>query len=99
MSKRRRQTAPAGQQRTKTGPEQGPAALQAPAAPENAGGRGIKSRALWLAAIILIVLGYAALKKADPLGKNAWAVAAPALLLSGYLLFIPAILSTFRRQA
>lgn len=96
MSKKRRQPAPQG---AKAGPAQGAAALPAPAGGPNEGGRGIMSRALWLAAFVLILLGYAALKKADPLGGNAWAAAAPALLLSGYLLIIPAIVVTFRRTA
>lgn len=96
MSKKRRQPAPPGQPKVKAGPEQGPAAFP-PSAGDNGGESGGKKSALWLAAGILIVSGYAALKKVDPLGANAWAVAAPALLLSGYLLIIPAILATFRR--
>lgn len=97
MSKKRRQAAPPGRQQAKTGPEQGPAALPTPSAGNNGGESGGKKSALWITALILIVSGYAALKKVDPLGANAWAVAAPALLLSGYLLIIPAILATFRR--
>lgn len=99
MSKKRRQAAPPVRQGAKAGPEQGPAALAAPSAGGDAGGRGVKSRALWLLALVIILFGYAALKKVDPLGQNAWAVAAPALLLTGYLLIIPAILATYRRRA
>lgn len=63
---------------------------------EGGGDRGIKLL-LWLFSLVLIAAGYAALKKVDPAGGNAWAVAAPALLLAGYLLIIPSILVTFRR--
>lgn len=98
MAKKRRQTLPEGRQTPRTGPgQQGPVAPQTLSEGGNTGGGGKKSLLLWLAAVTLIVLGYAALKKVDPLGSNAWAVAAPALLLSGYLLIIPAILVTFRR--
>ena len=61
-----------------------------------AGGNAVKKRALWLSALILVVSGYALLHKVDPGGRNAWAIASPALLLSGYLLMIPAILLTYR---
>lgn len=63
------------------------------------GGDVFKSRLLWLLALVLIVSGFAALKKADPWGQNGWAMAAPALLLCGYLLIIPAIIFSFRRSA
>lgn len=61
-----------------------------------AGGDAVKKRVLWLSAVILIVSGYALLHKVDPGGQNAWAIVSPALLLSGYLLIIPAILLTYR---
>lgn len=63
-----------------------------------AGGDAVKKRVLWLSALILIVSGYALLHKVDPGGQNAWAIASPALLLSGYLLMIPAILLTYRES-
>lgn len=97
MSKKRRQPAPPGPQKAKAGPEPGPAALQASPAEGNTGVSGGKKLALWLFSLVLIVSGYAALKKVDPSGGNGWAVAAPALLLAGYLLIIPSILATFRR--
>lgn len=46
---------------------------------------------LWLIAAILAAAGYMALLKADPRGENLWAFLAPAFLLAGYLVFIPAI--------
>ena len=61
-----------------------------------AGGDAVKRRILWLSAAILIVSGYALLHKVDPGGQNAWAIVSPALILSGYLLMIPAILLTYR---
>jgi hypothetical protein len=99
VAKKRRQAAPTAQQKAKTGPEQGPAALKAPSGGADGGENAGKGRLLWLLSLIFIALGYAALKKVDPWGRNAWAIAAPALLLSGYLLIIPAILVTFRRSA
>ncbi len=60
------------------------------------GGGGVTSRVLWASALVLIISGYSLLHKVDPGGQNAWAVAAPALLLAGYLLIIPSILITFR---
>ena len=57
-----------------------------------AGGDAVKKRALWLSAAVLIVSGYALLHKVDPGGQNAWSIVSPALLLSGYLLIIRAIL-------
>ncbi len=60
------------------------------------GGDAVKCRVVWLSALSLIVSGYALLHKVDPGGQNAWAIVSPALLLSGYLLIIPAILLTYR---
>lgn len=60
------------------------------------GGSAAKSGWLWILAAVLIVSGYAMLKKVDPGGTNGWAVASPAFLLSGYLLIIPAIIRTYR---
>lgn len=88
---------PEVRQKAVAGPEQGPAAKQMFPGGGNAGVGGGKSLALWLTAVTLILLGYAALGKVDPLGSNAWGIAAPALLLAGYLLIIPSILVTFRR--
>lgn len=98
MAKKRRQYAPAGQEKAKPGLEVRPAAFSGTATGEKPGGDGLKSRILWLIALILIVLGFAALKKVDPWGQNGWAIAAPALLLCGYLLIIPAIVLSFRRS-
>lgn len=64
---------------------------------QTGGGSSVKRRALWSLAAILIVSGYALLHKADPGGQNVWAILSPALLLSGYLLIIPAITYTYRR--
>lgn len=69
-----------------------------PAKDGKAGGDGLKCRLLWLSALVLIVSGYALLHKVDPGGQNAWAIASPALLLCGYLLIIPAIMSTYRED-
>lgn len=99
MAKKRRQAAPTAQRKAGTGPERGPEALKAPAGGADGGENAGKGRLLWLLSLVLIALGYAALKKVDPWGRNAWAMAAPALLLAGYLLIIPAILVTFRRSA
>ncbi|MBI5743559.1 MAG: hypothetical protein HY952_03325 [Elusimicrobia bacterium] len=66
---------------------------------EDPAGEGEKSALapfFWAAAVILIVSGYLFLKKADPGGSNAWSVAAPACLLAGYLLIIPAIIVSYR---
>ena len=62
------------------------------------GGGAAKSRALWFLAAVFIVSGYALLSKADPRGQNGWAILSPALLLFGYLLIIPAISHSYRRQ-
>ena len=72
---------------------------EAGAAPFSAAGEGesrAKGRWLWISAVFLIVSGYALLHKADPGGRNAWAIVSPACLLAGYLLIIPAILVTYR---
>jgi len=61
------------------------------------GGEAAKRRALWLLAVVLIVSGHALLHKVDPVGQNGWAILAPALLLCGYLLVIPAIAATYRQ--
>ena len=72
------------------------AAFTEPAAApaERAGGE--KPLWLWPLAALLVVSGYLLLHKADPYGRNIWAVVSPALLLSGYLAIIPAIILTFR---
>ena len=67
----------------------------APQVPET-GGEALKRRVLWLLAAVFIVSGYALLHKVDPGGQNGWAILSPALLLSGYLLIIPAIACTYR---
>ena len=99
MSKKRRQPAQ-GQDKTAAG------RISRPVSASDGGGDAaprffsdFKSRALWLTAFILIISGFAALKKADPWGQNAWSTAAPALLLAGYLLILPALILSFRRRA
>ncbi|MCM2267688.1 MAG: hypothetical protein NDI60_07960 [Elusimicrobiales bacterium] len=76
------------------------AALASAEAKAGAGGEKspVLARLLWLSALVLIVCGYLFLNKADPGGKNGWAVAAPASLLAGYLLIIPAILVSYREK-
>jgi len=63
-----------------------------------AGGDASKSRLFWIPALVLVLSGYVSLKRVDPGGQNAWATLSPALLLAGYLLFIPAILSRYPRK-
>lgn len=77
-------------------PKPSPESEPAPAAEPAEGGRQ-SALPLWLLAIALIVAGYAMLHKVDPGGQNAWAAAAPACLLAGYLLIIPAIVFSYRR--
>ncbi|HAN04949.1 MAG TPA: hypothetical protein DCW72_07260 [Elusimicrobia bacterium] len=72
--------------------EAGAAAFSA----DGEGERRGKSRWLWISAFFLIISGYALLHKADPGGRNTWAIVSPACLLAGYLLIIPAILVTYR---
>lgn len=74
-----------------------PGADQAPEA-GGEGGSALKRSALWLSALVLIVSGYFLLGWVDPGGQNAWAIVSPALLLSGYLLIIPAITCTYRAK-
>lgn len=69
----------------------------APAAAPETGAPAAGGRLFWILAAVFIVSGYALLTKADPGGRNGWSVAAPALLLAGYLLIIPAITRTYRR--
>ena len=71
-------------------------AVPAARAPGAAAGGQLAARWLWIAAICLVIAGYALLGKVDPGGRNVWAAVAPALLLAGYLLFIPAIIKTYR---
>jgi len=82
--------------RKKNRPQQ---AVHAVAAPVNAAEGGERRSALpfWLAAAALAVCGYSLLHKVDPRGANIWGIAAPALILAGYLMFIPAILISSRR--
>lgn len=67
-------------------------------APVSAVGGG-GGRLFWVSAFILILSGYIILRKADPAGQNAWSVAAPALLITGYLLVLPAIFDTYRKNS
>ncbi len=66
------------------------APVKAAAAPVKAEERRY-SPLLWLMAAALAAAGFMALLKADPRGENPWSFLAPALLLAGYLLFIPAL--------
>ena len=59
---------------------------------------GGKSHFFWIPALLLVLSGYVLLKRVDPGGQNTWAIVSPALLLAGYLLFIPAILSRYPRK-
>lgn len=81
-------------------PPETPATQAQPAFPtEDPAWEGEKSAwapFFWILAVILIVSGYLFLNKADPGGRNAWSVAAPACLLAGYLLIIPAIIVSYR---
>jgi len=77
--------------------EGGRAAVAAPA-DFTAAGNGGKSHFFWIPALLLVISGYVLLKRVDPGGQNAWAIVSPALLLAGYLLFIPAILSRYPRK-
>lgn len=95
MSDKRRRAATNALKRSKL-PEVN-ASKAGPVAGGAAGGGAPAGRALWFTAIALAVCGYMLLGKADAGGQNAWAIAAPALLLAGYLLFIPAIITTYRR--
>lgn len=63
---------------------------------EGGGKKPVKAWFAWLSAAALIISGYYSLTKADPWGRNPWAVAAPACLLAGYLLIIPAIYYSWR---
>jgi hypothetical protein len=84
----------------KTLPAPAPAAPGARqgASPEgDRGGEAGNSRWLWVAAVIFILAGYFLLHKVDPAGQNAWGIVSPALLLTGYLLIIPAIIVSYRR--
>ncbi len=67
------------------------APVKAAAAPALKAEERRHSPLLWLIAAVLAVAGYMALLKADPRGENLWAFLAPAFLLAGYLVFIPAI--------
>ena len=72
-------------------------AAPVPSEAADSGGEGpVRAGAAWFAAALLIILGYFFLTKADPWGRNPWAVAAPACLLAGYLLIIPAIYYSWR---
>ncbi|HBA61153.1 MAG TPA: hypothetical protein DCZ92_10110 [Elusimicrobia bacterium] len=64
---------------------------------ETAGGKAPGAGIFWVSALLLIVIGYLSLVKADAGGKNAWAILSPACLLTGYLLIIPAISRSFRK--
>jgi len=73
------------------------AGRQEPFPGPDGGGEAGASRWLWLSAVILILSGYFLLHKVDPAGQNAWGIVSPALLLTGYLLIIPAIIVSYRR--
>ncbi|HNW43064.1 MAG TPA: hypothetical protein PKI19_01065 [Elusimicrobiales bacterium] len=95
MSDKRRRGNPGAVIKTKT--SKAPAAAAGTQPDRAAGGRAPEVRLLWSAAFALLLGGYALLLRVDPGGQNGWAIVSPALLLAGYLLFIPAILLTYRR--
>ena len=98
MAKRRRQP-PAGDKilPSRESREGGRAAVVPPA--DFTGGiNAAKSRLFWVPALLLVISGYILLKRVDPGGQNAWAIVSPALLLAGYLLFIPAILFRYPQK-
>lgn len=98
MSKKQRQSPARGKNEpSRESREGGRAAIPAPA-DFTAGGNAAKSRLFWIPALVLVLSGYVLLKRVDPGGQNAWAIVSPALLLTGYLLFIPAILSRYPRK-
>lgn len=98
MSRKTRR--PAGREKTQDSSRESRQAPPAPAAGAAAGADGGESRLnpafFWIPAVILAVSGYFFLTKADPWGKNPWAVAAPVCLLAGYLLVVPAIYYSYR---
>lgn len=98
MSKKYRQAPARSKNEPSRESREGAKAAAAPAPDFTAGGNPAKSRFFWITALLLVVSGYVLLKRVDPGGKNAWAVVSPALLLAGYLLFIPAILSRYPRK-
>ena len=74
-----------------------PVARQEASPEADRGGETGNGRWLWVTAAIFILLGYFLLHKVDPAGQNAWGIVSPALLLTGYLLIIPAIIVSYRR--
>lgn len=56
------------------------------------GGLGKKTGIFLALALLLIVCGYIFLQRTDPAGENMFAILAPAFLLAGYLLVLPALL-------
>lgn len=94
MSDKRRRSVSGAQKKTKA-PVAAPAGAGSPAGGA-AGGASRVNRGLWFAAFVLVIVGYALLLRAGPGGQGLLAMAAPALLLAGYLLVIPAILATYR---
>ncbi len=102
MAKKRSQPGSAGEKLSKVNRESRDGADPAASpAPEGAvaGGDAVKSRILWIFALILILSGFALLKKADPGGQNSWATVSPLFLLCGYLLVIPAIIVSYRTKS
>lgn len=91
MAKRKPKKTPQG------APAAAPSGRQGPSGLTERGGRAAGSRWLWVAALVFIVSGYFLLHKVDPGGQNAWGIVSPALLLTGYLLIIPAIIVSYRR--
>lgn len=96
MSKKRR----SGREKPPARPPETPAERSpAISAPGDGGEKSPLAKFLWTFALLLIISGYIFLKKADPGGQNAWATAAPACLLAGYLLIIPAIAVSYRERS
>jgi len=103
MAKKRRK--PGSENASKGSPEgrdggvySGNARLAATPEGGEKGGDVLKSRVFWISSLVLIVSGYFLLRWVDPGGQNAWAVASPALLITGYLLVFPAIMYTYRAK-
>ena len=98
MAKKHRQSPARDKNEPSRGNREGGRAAAVPSADFTAGGNAAKSRLFWIPALLLVLSGYVSLKRVDPGGQNAWAILSPALLLTGYLLFIPAILSRYQRK-
>lgn len=98
MAKKHRQSSSKGKIEPSRESREGGRAAVICTADFTAGGNASKSRLFLIPALLFVFSGYALLKKVAPGGQNVWAVVSPALLLAGYLLFIPVILSRYPRK-